>query len=308
MRIALLADIHGNWPALQAVVTELERLQPDLVVVDGDLINGTPFSPAVVDYVQQQRWTVVRGNHEFYFLDFGTERAILGSEDERRWGQLHWLTKQLTHEHAVYLGQLPDECTLYMPGQQPLFVTHGVPGQNRVGFHDQTPDSQIAQELAGLTVPTLITAHTHVQLDRQVKPSPGHPLAQRGWHVINPGSVGMPLNGDPRAQFAMVEGVPESTETGGWSVTFYRVPYDRRLTLAAFRESGMAAAGGVIAQLFYWQIVSAELEVSLFFEWARQAGLDPELAIDETFAVYQAATGRDEYIRAQNPLGNQALA
>ncbi len=303
----MLADIHGNWPALQAVVTELERLQPDLVVVDGDLINGTPFSAAVVDYVHQQHWTAVRGNHEFYFLDFGTERALPGSEDERRWGQLHWLTKQLTRDHAIYLGQLPDESTLYLPGQQPILVTHGVPGQNRVGFHGQTPDSQIVQDLADLTIPTLITAHTHVQLERQVQPPRGHPLAPHPWHVINPGSVGMPLNGDPRAQFAIVEAVPGSAEAGEWRATFYRVPYDRRPTLAAFRESGMAEAGGVIARLFYWQVVSAQLEVSLFFQWARQAGLDPELAIEETFAAYQAATGREKFIRAQNPLGDQVL-
>ncbi|MCB0186892.1 MAG: metallophosphoesterase, partial [Caldilineaceae bacterium] len=70
MRIALLADIHGNMPALEAVLDELERLQPDYVLINGDLINGIPFSAAVVDLVQQHAdWVVVRGNHEFYYLD-----------------------------------------------------------------------------------------------------------------------------------------------------------------------------------------------------------------------------------------------
>jgi predicted phosphodiesterase len=95
MRLALLADIHGNLPALEAVMAELERLQPDQVVVDGDLINAVPFSAQVIDCVRQQRWTVVRGNHEFYYLDFGTERAIPGCEDADRWGQLHWLLEHV---------------------------------------------------------------------------------------------------------------------------------------------------------------------------------------------------------------------
>src|SRR3954469_13847783 len=65
MRIALLADIHGNLAALEAVLVELERLQPDYVVLDGDLINGAPFSTEVIDLVRTQDWVVVRGNHEF---------------------------------------------------------------------------------------------------------------------------------------------------------------------------------------------------------------------------------------------------
>ena len=85
-RIAILADIHGNLPALEAVMVELESLQPDMVVLNGDLINAVPFSCEVVDRVRQTDWLAIRGNHEFYFLDWGTERAIPGSEDPNRWG------------------------------------------------------------------------------------------------------------------------------------------------------------------------------------------------------------------------------
>ena len=49
MKLAILADIHGNWPALEAILARLEQIQPDYVVVDGDLINGTPFSGQVID-------------------------------------------------------------------------------------------------------------------------------------------------------------------------------------------------------------------------------------------------------------------
>src|SRR5262245_43011857 len=96
MRIALLADIHGNLAALQTVMVELERLQPDYVVLDGDIINGVPFSTEVIDLVRAQDWAVVRGNHEFYLLDFGTPRAVDGSNDLSRWGQLHWLVERIS--------------------------------------------------------------------------------------------------------------------------------------------------------------------------------------------------------------------
>jgi predicted phosphodiesterase len=310
MRIALLADIHGNLPALEAVITELERLQPDYVVLDGDLINGVPFSGAVIDRVRDQDWAVVRGNHEFYYLDFGTERAEPGCEDPERWGQLHWLVEQITPDQGAYLALLPDERALFLPGTQPLCVAHGVPGRNRTGFHNETPATQVAAELAGITVPTVVSAHTHVQIDRHIHHLPPVdealiPPSRNGtprWHLINPGSVGMPLNRDPQAQFALVEAVPEAVEAGGWQAKFYRVDYDRRPALAAYTESGMAAAGGVMTQLFYWQIVTAQPEVIFFFRWAYEQGLDPECALDDTFRAYCTTTGRDQHVRNQDPL------
>ena len=154
MRLAILADIHGNLPALEAVVEELERLQPDHVVVDGDLINAVPYSTEVIDFIRGQRWVVIRGNHEFYYLDFGTERAIPGCEDPDRWGQLHWLVENITPAQGQYLAMLPDDCTLYLPGTAPLRIVHGVPGRNRTGFYRSQADAAIAAEILGVRVNT----------------------------------------------------------------------------------------------------------------------------------------------------------
>ncbi len=321
MRIALLADIHGNWPALAAVVAELERLQPDEVVVDGDIINAVPFSAQVVDFVRRQPWAVVRGNHEFYYLDFGTERALPGYADRDRWGQMHWLVDHLTPSHGAYLAMLPDERTLYLPGASPLRVAHGVPGRNRTGFYRTQSDAAIAAEIRGVQEHTLVSAHTHVQIDRHVAledetasavdadPHAGidfsahSPRPRRQWHVINPGSVGLPLDRRPLAQFAILESVPSSVVPGGWRVTHHAVEYDRRPALDAFGTSGMLEAGGVISQLFYWEVVTAEQEIVYFYRWASANGLDPDRdSIRQTFEQYVAATGRDQYVRERDPL------
>lgn len=317
MRLGVLADIHGNLPALEAVIAELERLQPDHVLLNGDLINAVPFSAAVIDRVRELGWVVVRGNHEFYYLDYVSPQAGVEYQDPARWGQLHWLAAQLTPEQGAYLAMLPDERTLYLPDTAPVRVAHGVPGQNRVGFHSQQPAAEIVAAVAHVAEETLISAHTHVQVDRHVylhadmvqdflaDPHPNRftcPNGPRHWHVINPGSVGLPLNGDPAAQFAILESVPEAVEPGGWRVTHHRVPYDRRPALAAYEESGMMEAGGVITRLFYWELVTAEPEIILFYRWARERGMEPDEDIDSTFAAYVAATGRDGYVRARDPL------
>ncbi len=133
MRIALLADIHGNWPALAAVVAELERLQPD----EGWWWMANHQRRALF----RRRWSTLcarsrgrsgaRRNHEFYYLDFGTERAIPGCEDPDRWGQMHWLVDNLSPSQGSYLAALPDERTLYFQGAAALRVALACWRRNR---------------------------------------------------------------------------------------------------------------------------------------------------------------------------------
>ncbi|HHY56014.1 MAG TPA: metallophosphoesterase family protein [Chloroflexi bacterium] len=318
MKLAILADIHGNLPALEAVTRELERLQPDYVVVDGDLINGVPFSSEVIDRIGELDWVVVRGNHEFYLLDLGTARAIPGSDDAERWGQLHWLYDRITPAQAAYLAMLPDDRTFYLPGAQPLRITHGLPGRNRVGLYRSQPDDKIAAELADVHEATFVTAHTHVQIDRHVRWSPEangelstHPHGDmhrptaviRHWHIINPGSVGLPLNQRTTAQFALLESVDDATERGGWRAQHHEVAYDRRPALESFSTSGMLEAGGPISSLFYWELVSAEPEIIYFYRWAYDRGLDPDRdGLREVFQRYVRESGRAEVIRQTDPL------
>lgn len=326
MRIALLADIHGNLPALDAVIAELEQLQPDQVVLDGDLINAVPFSPQVIDRVRTLDWVVVRGNHEFYYLDYGTERAAPDCDDAERWGQLHWLVERITPEQGLYLATLPDERTLYVPGTQPVRVAHGVPGRNRVGFYNEQPMEKIAAEIREIEEGTIISAHTHVQIDRHIHlpRDPVHALQsdphvdlheagsrangsrRRHWHLVNPGSVGLPLDRDPRAQFAILESVGEDVERGGWQVTHHRVAYDRRPALEAYAETGMLEAGGVISTLFYWELVTAEPEIIYFYRWAYGNGHDPDCGIRDIFRAYVDVTGRDRYVDERNPLHSRS--
>jgi hypothetical protein len=271
--------------------------------LDGDLINGAPFSTEVIDLVRSQDWVVVRGNHEFYYLDFGTARAAEGSNDHTRWGQLHWLVERVTADQGAYLAMLPDERTFYIPGTQPLGIAHGVPGRNRVGFYPEEAESAIAAELVDVTATTFISAHTHVQVDRHVsRPGRFHAGDECHWHVINPGSVGLPLNGDPMAQFAIIESVPEQVVAGGWRAIHKRVYYDRRATLEAYSSSGMAEAGGVMTQLFYWEVVTAETEIVLFYRWAREHGLVADDDMAGAFSAYCRQSGRDAFVRARDPL------
>ena len=318
MKLAILADIHGNIFALQAVAAKLEQLQPDAVIVNGDIINAIPFSDQVVDFLRQTDWIIIRGNHEFYYLDYASGRAPDDWDDPERWGQLHWLMTHIRPDQGNYLAALPDDLALFYPDAEPIRITHGTPGHNRRGFSNTMPEEDIAAALRDVPQQTFVNAHTHVQMDRIVtehlngeKTGAGDPLyyleedrrqSRRVWHVINPGSVGQPLNGDTRAQFAIIESVSPEMTPGGWRVTHYRIPYDRRPALEGYYASGMLEAGGVISELFYWELVTAEREIPYFFLW-KQANLKPgELSFRESFEAYKRATGRESYIRERDPL------
>lgn len=328
MRIAILADLHGNQLALEAVIDALSKIEPapDMVVVNGDLINGTPMSATVIDLVRSQDWLVIRGNHEFYYLDFGTKRAPAAHADPERWGQLHWLIEQVTPEQGAYLATLPDDRTFYLPDTETLRIAHGVPGQNRTGFYPNQAPELIAAQIDHVPEPNLISAHTHMQIDRFIMRGPqdvsaidGAKLADENalhrtfrqieaadnwWHLINPGSVGLPLNGNVDAQFALLDSVPQDKIPGGWKATHFSVPYDRCPVLEAFYTSGMLEAGGIISQLFYWEVCTAEPEIILFYRWSRENGCDPDSDPSRTFQSYMEATGRDQYVRNRDPLVN----
>jgi len=319
MRLAVLADIHGNIHALQAVAAKLEELQPDVVIVNGDLINAVPFSNEVVDFLRTTDWSVIRGNHEFYYLDFVAGRAPESWQDPERWGQLHWLIDHLCSENGTYLAALPDDVAYYFPQSEPFRVAHGVPGNNRMGFINRTPAAEIISQIRDISQATFVNAHSHRQIDRLVSVEPRHDeesggdpfflLENKGersspftWHLINPGSVGLPLNGDWRAQFAIMESISPTAIPGGWRASHYRIAYDRRPALAAYEASGMKAAGGVISELFYWELVTAQPEIVCFFQWKR-ANLPPGVyTFQDEFDAYKRATGREAYIRQRDPL------
>ena len=320
MRLAILADIHGNIHALQAVAARLEQLQPDAVIVVGDLINAVPFSSQVVDFIRETDWIVLRGNHEFYYLDFVGGRAPDDWHDPMRWGQLHWLAEHLRPDQGAYLAALPDDLTLFYPHTEPVRLAHGAPGNHRMGFMPDTPAERIAAALAGVEQATFINAHTHQQIDRIItQPAPaveetgdpafyfenGQPHAPRTWHVINPGSVGLPLNGDPRAHFAIVESVSPAAIPGGWRVSHHRVEYDRRPALEAYHASGMLAQGGVISELFYWELVTARWEIPYFFMWRREHLPQDGVSFEDAFRAYKEATGREAFVRERDPLRRQ---
>lgn len=289
MRLALLADMHGNLPALDAALAALKTLEPDAVVVVGDLINGAPFSCEVVELVREQGWRAVRGNHEFYYLNYNTPRADAALQSVQRFGQIHWIAARMSCEQHQYLAMLPDDFTFLLPEAPPLRIAHGVPGNNQTGFTDDQPDMQIGPHLAHVDESILITAHSHQQFDRTIH------HAGRQWRLVNPGTVGLPINGNPAAQFAMLEIVGNR-----WHAAFHLAPYDQRPVLDAFRTHHLLEAS-IMNRLYYWTLCLARDELTPCLRWCVEHGFDLDGRFADGFRAYVAATERDQFVWAHDP-------
>lgn len=249
-RIAMLADVHGNMPALEAVVDDIARQRVDEVLVGGDLVGRGPEGRAVLERVRALGWPAVAGNHEGLLLD---TRAT-PRDDEVDVDDIvrctRWMADELGDAAAAYLSALPDFLVAATAAE--VRLVHGSPRSNRQGIGPWTSPEQLRELFDDVPEPILVCAHTHRPLVRRLDDG----------MVINVGSVGLPFDGDPRASYAVLE-----RGVSGWHADMRRVPYDRGDVLARYRSTGFMAAGGAMAALLAREVETARTHLVPFVAW-----------------------------------------
>jgi putative phosphoesterase len=183
-RFAVLSDIHGNLPALQAVLADLEREDVDRVVVAGDTIPG-PWPVEVLDTVLGLDPAIVHGN---------AERHVLARED--RLGPLApWCAAELGAERLRIVAGWPSTLELDVDGLGKVLVCHSTPVSDEPIYTRLTPEDALVDLLGDVDADVMVSGHTHMQYDRRLS---------NGLRIVNPGSVGMPYEGEPGAYWALV--------------------------------------------------------------------------------------------------------
>ncbi len=196
MKLALMADIHGNFSALQAVVADLPSV--DRLMVAGDVLGYYPLFNQCLELLGQSQAVSVLGNHE---------AMLRGDIETPNHPILSWYSELFSRKASTatlqWLAQLPSSRTFDdMPG---LMLCHGSPwGINEYLY----PDSEGLKRFKGKSWQTVVIGHTHRQMDVNVD----------GCRIINPGSVGQPRDGDLRAAYALLD-------TCNGNLQFKRVPY-----------------------------------------------------------------------------------
>jgi diadenosine tetraphosphatase ApaH/serine/threonine PP2A family protein phosphatase len=241
MRFAAIADVHGNYLALEAVLSDIRAQGISDIVHLGDMASGPLDARRTMDMLMALDAVHVLGNHDRYLIDRPSEK--MGSWDRPAHAQLEarhldWL--RTVPKTAVYRGQ--------------VFLCHATPDNDEIYWLETVlPDGAlrissletIEKYAHGITQSLILCAHTH--LARAVR-------LRDGRLIVNPGSVGGPgfsynvpfphviEAGTPDARYAILE-----PAVGGWSVTFRHVPYDHEAMAALARQNGQAELAHALA-------------------------------------------------------------
>jgi len=180
MRFGFISDIHGNLPALEAVLSDLERRDCDQLVCLGDICFG-PQAPECLERVQALGCPVILGNWDWWSIDgFPTRDDPVGI---MLYDLGAWWAKQLTDEHRELVRTFQPTLELELPDERRMFCFHGSPASFSDWIFATTPDEEIEQLFDGIDAAVLVGGHTHLQMLRRY----GRAV------IVNPGSVGQPF-------------------------------------------------------------------------------------------------------------------
>jgi putative phosphoesterase len=236
MRVAALYDIHGNVPALEAVLAEVEREAVDALVVGGDVVSG-PEPAEALDVLEAlgDRVLFVRGN---------ADREVL----EGSGGQSVWCRDRLGEERLARIAEWPLSLSLDIDGLGAVLFCHATPRSDEEIVTRITPEAEVAEILDGAKEELVVCGHTHVQYDRQIGPR----------RLVCAGSVGWPYEGREGAFWLLL----------GPGITHRRTEYDVRRAIEAAERSGFPNLGEVVELL---REPPDPDEASAFFEGLRGA-------------------------------------
>jgi predicted phosphodiesterase len=244
-RLAVLSDVHGNLPALEAVLADIKAQgAPDAYWVLGDLVAFCPWPTETLARLRAlPDVAFLQGNTDRYLVAGRRPAVPVRSPDD--WARMpgfltmrdalfRWTVGQLPYADYEFLRDLPPQLEIEDPGYGRVVAVHATPTDDETILLPDTPDDQVRPHLSGLDARLLLYGHTHRPVDRTVD----------GVRLVNDGSVGLPLDGDPRAAYALLD-----FEGGTCTVAIRRVAYDVESAVAELEQVEYPARAWLVQML-----------------------------------------------------------
>jgi predicted phosphodiesterase len=221
MRLAALYDIHGNLPALEAVLVDVRRAGVDRIVVGGDVVPG-PMARETMDCLFEldipPQFILGNGDREVLNLMRGVETGVVPPQFLEA---LRWNAQQLGAENERRISSWPATLRMEVPGLGAVLFCHATPRNDTDIFTRLTAAERLEPLFRDAGAPVVVCGHTHMQFDRMIGNT----------RVVNAGSVGMPF-GEPGAYWLLIDARIELRHT----------PYDLPHAAARIRATGYPQA------------------------------------------------------------------
>jgi putative phosphoesterase len=217
VKIAALYDVHGNLPALEAVLADARLAGADEIVSGGDLVAG-PFPAECLDRLEALAERVL-------FLTGNGDREVVSPTGEEQWHRAvgSWSASRLTQAAIERVRRWPATISVDVAGLGRVVFCHATPTSDTPILTRATPEEDVLTELAGIRADVVVCGHTHVQYDRRVGST----------RLVNAGSVGMPYEGSPDARWALLR--PDG-------IDLVTTPYDAATAYERLARTGFPLA------------------------------------------------------------------
>jgi putative phosphoesterase len=211
MLMAILGDIHGNLPALDAVLAAIEDAGIETVLNTGDAVVGWPWPNEVVDALRLRGIPSAQGEMDRLAASFLRKNATLRKRlDPNEYAEVEWAYEHLRSENLEFLRDLPRHRSLRAEGID-ILLCHGTPAAQTDALDEDDDEEYLLRQREVANAPLVVCGRTHRAFARSVLDT----------LFVNPGSVGMPVDGAPLARYAVV-----NTEDEPWSAELLAVEYD----------------------------------------------------------------------------------
>lgn len=282
--LAVISDIHGNYKALEAFLSCLERHPADGILCLGDYVTDSPYPQKTMKliYAMRQKYPcyMIRGNRENYLLE--NARESQGWKPSSASGALYYTAMRMTERDIQFFAGLSEEREVKLDGCPPVYLCHGTPGKVRGNVNVEQGLRE--QALENISQKYLFGGHSHHQ----------EIFYAQGKMYLNPGSLGLAIDGvGRRAQFATVRCERRDfAETAEWKAELHSIPYDVESFLQDFAESGLDECGMVLNRAVKKTLVTG---INYFFEGILLAQELSGLPVSEVpESVWQKAAERLE--------------
>jgi len=221
MRVAVIADIHGNQIALEAVLQDLaQQAAVDHLVIAGDLCLNGPCPRQALETVQGLHCPVIQGNVDAEIVTKALEKG------EKKRGTVSWTREQIGQPGIDYLASLPFSHRIASPNGSDLLIVHANPLNLEEAIFPNAPDSTLEHFINGLepAIGALAFGHLHIAYTRR----------WRRLLLVDVASCGLPRDEDLRAAYGIL-----TWQDGIWNAEIRRVPYDVQEVVKQIKSCGM---------------------------------------------------------------------
>jgi len=283
IKIVVLADIHANLPALEAVLADAGDQPVDGYICAGDMVTGPQPNQVMERLINLDAW-MIKGNNEAYVLEYARNTLPTEWWSHRQFGFARHSFRLLDGPTLEAIRRLPTHRVVRLAKAAPLRVVHGTPRCiNEMLFPNRDPGA-LEQALEMIPEPVVICGHTHIPWS----------IERNGKLAINPGAVTGGLNGDPRAHYALL-----TWDGKYWQVELKPVNYDVAAIENAFIQSGLLEAGGAFSRAcllsFHNGMDVPQDFVDFAYRFARHAGWQGKYIPDELWLEAERAFNWEVY-------------